>query len=400
MNRFNSFLAMAASALMLMSMTSFAQDAEKACCKKDSTVTESRPRYEINRLFDNVFVGVAGGLNISETRNDSRGAASGRLAPNLNVYVGKWFTPDFGLRFGYNGLQARGWDVGAGQFTTPYENYYKEKYGFAYVHGDVMWNMFNTFCGYNPNRIWNMAPYFSAGWLATYGNKTMGNELAVGVGLYNQFRVHERVDITLDAHQMIAHNRFTGSRTLEGPAGITSISVGVAVRLGKVTSFKKVEEPDYDPYICQIDELEEEKTELNENNDALKAENEALKAKIKEMEENPKVVKEFPQLTPAAVFFEIGKTKADSRQLFNLEFFVKNVIEQNPDKVFTITGYADKQTGSAKRNQQLSEQRVEYIKNIMITKYNIPEDRLVIKSVGSSENRFDSPELNRCVVIE
>lgn len=388
-----SVLAVAAIATISSAEVS-AQEAEK------DTVS-ARPTYEINKFFDNIFVGVGGGINISETRGDRAGAASGLIAPNLNLYVGKWLTPDFGLRFGYNGISGRGWSRTQTPYATePVDNYFKEKYGIAYVHGDVMWNVFNTFGGYKADRFWNMSPYLSAGWVHTYGNKTHDNELGVGAGLYNQFRVSKRVDIVLDLHQLVANNHFTSS-PLSGPSGQTSISLGVAIRLGKTTSFKKVERPNYAPYNTRISALESDNKKLAAKNEKLKACNNDLKEEVRTLkEETPDTVTVFPQISPAAVFFTIGQTKAESVQLFQLDFFVKNVIAVNKDKVFTITGYADKQTGSAARNKYLSEKRVEYIKNILVNEYNIPEDRLIIKAVGSSENRFDKPELNRCVVIE
>ena len=79
---------------------------------------------------------------------------------------------------------------------------------------------------------------------------------------------------------------------------------------------------------------------------------------------------------------------------------MQNVIAQDADKVFTLTGYADKQTGSAKRNQQLSQMRVEYVYNLLMTKYNVTADRLVIKAAGSEVDRWGNPLLNRCVVLE
>ena len=68
-----------------------------------------------------------------------------RLAPALDIAVGKWFTPGIGLRVAYNGLQAKG--------ATPYANgplvdggqysngYYKEKWNVVNLHGDVLLNL-------------------------------------------------------------------------------------------------------------------------------------------------------------------------------------------------------------------------------------------------------------------
>ena len=47
-----------------------------------------RGPYLTNRLFDNIFISVAGGINIYEGENDSYGGK--RLAPALDVAVGKY----------------------------------------------------------------------------------------------------------------------------------------------------------------------------------------------------------------------------------------------------------------------------------------------------------------------
>ena len=66
-----------------------------------------RGPYLTNRLFDNIFISVAGGINIYEGENDRYGGK--RLAPALDVAVGKWVTPSVGLRLQYSGLKAYGW---------------------------------------------------------------------------------------------------------------------------------------------------------------------------------------------------------------------------------------------------------------------------------------------------
>ena len=133
----------------------------------------------------------------------------------------------------------------------------------------------------------------------------------------------------------------------------------------------------------------------------LKKENARLRKTVEELESRPpKVEKVMLDVTPGAVFFEIGRTELSPQELFHLDFYLKNVIAQDEDKVFTLTGYADRQTGSRQRNRQLSEQRVEYVRNLLQTKYNVPSERLVIKAAGSEVDRWGDPLLNRCVVIE
>ena len=106
-------------------------------------------------------------------------------------------------------------------------------------------------------------------------------------------------------------------------------------------------------------------------------------------------------MTSAAVFFNIGETTLDAQNLFNLDFYYQNVIAQDDNKVIVLTGYADKQTGSKKRNQQLSEKRAQYVYDILRNKYNVPAERIQVKAVGSESEFVKTPaQLNRSVVLE
>jgi outer membrane protein OmpA-like peptidoglycan-associated protein len=64
-----------------------------------------------------------------------------------------------------------------------------------------------------------------------------------------------------------------------------------------------------------------------------------------------------------------------------------------------ITGSADKGTGSAKRNQYLSEQRAKAVKDYLV-KAGVDESRISTKAVGDTDNRFNGAANNRVAVIE
>lgn len=386
------------------------------CAQEDNNRDENgkivRGPYETNRLFDNVWVGVGGGVNIYEHDFKVPGSFGGRLAPSLDINIGKWLTPSVGVRIGYKGLMGASWSENQYNFSSdePYDNgLYKNSFGTMYIHGDVMWNLSNAISGYKETRLWNFVPFLSAGYARSYksGVDWKNNELAVGVGLLNNIRLSNRVNLTLEFHQMIVKEGFDSQPASShgGVAGMTSATFGVAINLGR-TGFRRSNREALENQVGTLQTNNEvlvaDNQEAKNNNDELQKENDALKAKLKEMEEQPKVVEKKIMLdvTPGAVFFQIGQTTLSKQELFHLDFYIKNVIEQDKDKVFTLTGYADKQTGSKKRNQQLSQMRVEYVYNLLQTKYNIPAERLVIKAAGSDVDRWGDPLLNRCVVLE
>ena len=115
----------------------------------------------------------------------------------------------------------------------------------------------------------------------------------------------------------------------------------------------------------------------------------------------PKVVAEQKvSASPVALFFKIGKATLDKKEQTNLEFSVRNALKADKDMTFTLIGSADKDTGTKEINQRLSEQRMEYVYNLLKDKYGIDPSRLVKKAEGDTNNRFAEPELNRVVIVE
>ena len=395
----NSFLRAVAVAVMICAagLGLFAQENNN----RDENGKVIRGPYETNRLFDNVWIGVAGGINLFENSFTDAGG----INPALDINIGKWVTPSVGVRIGYQGLTASSWtSVQYPYFKTMGDDgRYKNAFNTAYIHGDVLWNISNAFSGYKETRTWNFVPFLTAGLARSFKNGFSNNEFAAGVGLLNNIRVSNRVDLTLEVRQLIVKQGYDSS-PVGGVAGMTSATFGVSFKLGR-TGFKRSHTDEYAGRIATLqtlnDALENEKADVENDKAELAAENAALREAVETLRAKPaRVEKVMLDVTPGAVFFEIGQTELSPQELFHLDFYLKNVIAQDADKVFTLTGYADRQTGSKKRNQELSKLRVEYVYNLLQTKYGVSADRLVIKAAGSEVDRWGDPLLNRCVVIE
>lgn len=359
-----------------------------------------RGPYETNRFFDNIFIGAAGGVNVYEGENDSYGSLEDRMAAALDIYVGKWLTPSVGLRFGYSGLNAKGWGTQGAPYLKNYlsEGIFREKFGISYLHADVLWNLSNAISGYKETRIWNIIPNVGFGWARTYGNNTHRNELAAHIGILNTFRLCDLVDLTLEGRQMFVNQRLDGVARCGRFEGMTSITMGLSFKLNR-RGFKRVQAPDYSAYVDRIAALERDKAALDGKNRELADENTALRnRKPEQVVVNTNT--ESTKATPVALFFGLGKATLDKKELANLDFYVKNAISVDKNKTFTLIGSADKATGSASVNQRLSEQRMQYVYDLLTKKYGVPAERLVKKAEGDTNNRFDDPELNRTVIIE
>lgn len=392
-------------ALALVSMGAFAQEDGN----RDENGNIVRGPYETNKLFDNVFINIGGGVNYYMGEDDFHHALKGRMAFAMDVYVGKWFTPSLGLRFGYSGVTANGYteNPNAGYVDGKHaDGVYNEHFGVMLIHGDVMWNMTNGIWGYKETRIWNLSPYLSAGIGRTYEkNIFSGNdELFVGGGLYNTFLLNERLDATLDLRGIVTRSQFDGDARDHRVDVMGTATVGLAVKLGK-TNFNRVQPPvvpNYAPYEEAIAALEVQTVAQAETNDALVQENAQLSQQLVQTESAlAKTQAELESKTsPIAVFFSIDRATLDKRQLTVLEYYVKTILEANPNKTFTIIGSADSATGTPEYNEKLSEKRLNYVYNLLVKKYGISKDRLIKRVDGSANNQFEEPSLNRSVVIE
>ncbi len=210
-------------------------------------------------------------------------------------------------------------------------------------------------------------------------------------------RLCSSLDLTLEARCLLVNQRFdgvTGGRTGEG---MLSVTAGLAYKFNRrgFVRASNVQPVDVTPYLDRIRNLEENNTDLASKNSVLNDENEKLRnapAKV--------VVEQKVSASPVVLFFRIGKATLDSKELTNLEFYVRNAMKLDSDKTFTLIGSADKDTGNRELNQRLSEQRMEYVYDLLKNKYGVAPERLVRKAEGDTNNRFAEPELNRAVIVE
>lgn len=346
-----------------------------------------RGAYETNKFGDNWFIGAGAGVN-SWLGN----GAYPKAGVAVDAFVGKWITPTVGVRMGWKGLKD---GVSAKDGHTIAD----EKFSYNSAHVDLLWNLSNLFSGYKETRTWNISVYPTF----AYMNAAKNKEFGAGIGMLNNFRLGNRVGLYLDLSALTTKADFAGisprPKTLAGV--LPSATFGLTVNLGK-TGFKR--HSSVVPAIVPVPFTEAQYNNLQDKVNALEKENKDLKAQIEELKnakpDTVTVSKAGDLVSPATLYYEIGSTKLSEREEAHLEFYVKNILEQAPDKVFVLTGSADKGTGTAARNQYLSEQRVNNVKKVLVEKYGIAEDHLIVKAEGATNNRFGSAVLNRVVTIE
>ena len=276
----------------------------------------------------------------------------------LSVAIGKWFTPGIGLRSKVNGFWGR--TVWGDDKEVNANKYWQ-------FNEDVMFNLSNMICGYNPNRVWNFIPYMGGGISRnmSYDSYAMGLQF----GLLNEFRLSRKFALNLDLAFSGNEPDFDGDGRTNGTAAdrpslkakdrTFSLEVGLTYNLGKA-SWNKV--PDVDAinalHQSQLDALNAQLADANAENDRL---NNLLK-NHKCPEAKTITIKEVAA-APVSVFFNLNKSKIASRKdLQN----VQGLVDMAKDKKFVVTGYADSKTGSADYNQALSQKRAETVADELV----------------------------------
>ena len=274
------------------------------------------------------------------------------ISPNIQLGVGRQFTPIWGARFSINAWQSKG---GINEYSlTDGAKVGKEKYDWKYISPmiDGTLNLSNALCGYNPTRT------VSVGLLAGIGlNVGFSNDDAVAlaataathnhgsenltyawdgtkvrfvgrVGANVDFRVSDRVKLGVELSANTLSDKYN-SKKAGNPDWYFNALVGVKVALGETHTTKVIPAPK--PVEKIIERIIEKPAPAP-----------APKVESKVVEENFR----------RDIFFPIGNSNIAKSQSTKIAEIVE-YMKENPDAKITLTGYADKGTGSAAFNERL-----------------------------------------------
>ena len=199
-----------------------------------------------NGIWDNWFV--QAGLDMSLM--NPYGANFSKVIPKgmtfgLNAAVGKWFTPEFGLRGRVqwdNGLIPNNSVEWVPPVDDPQQNY--QKGGLAVASLDAMLNLTNVVAGYNPERKWHTTGYVRAG-VITQFVESSGSPVG-GLGIEETYRVSDRVSLFGSIGYQVTTSEgmgvsTTGMNVATGTNGFFDIDFGVRYDLGRNRFYQDIE---------------------------------------------------------------------------------------------------------------------------------------------------------------
>lgn len=316
------------------------------------------------------------------------------LSPNVQVGVGYNFNQVVGARFSLNTWQSK-----AGQNVAG--NTYKWKWNYVAPMVDATFNLTNLFCEYNPDRLVEVGVFGGIGANIAWGNDEAadaqkailagaGKNLAevqaplenlwdgtktrfvARVGANVDFRVSDRVKLGVELSANTLSDKYN-SKKAGNPDWYFNALVGVKVALGETHTTKVIPAPK--PVEKIIERIIEKPAPAP-----------APKVESKVVEENFR----------RDIFFPIGNTNIAKSQSTKIAEIVE-YMKENPDAKITLTGYADKGTGSAAFNDKIAARRAQTVYNTLAAK-GVAKSRMIKESKGCRVQPFEENDMNRVTI--
>jgi outer membrane protein OmpA-like peptidoglycan-associated protein len=358
----------------------------------------------INNNKYNWFITAKGGANVLVSHNDVKADFKNRIGAEAGLYVGKWVTPNFGFRFGASWIMPKGATTADGLYRK--ENaaaisngYYPEKFQGVGPEFDVLINLTNWWCGYKPNRVYNAVLHGGAGAYWTFARQYSGNDVKwraahntfffANVGLQNNFRVSNHVDLFVDL-------QWTGLCIDKDMEGLASLSAGITYNFGKtgwncpvtaVCPTWKYTDAEGDALVARLNNADNKIKDLQRQLD------DCLKRPVQKQ-----TVTDCEGL--ATVYYPINQSTLSNREK-NVLNSVAEVMKNNSDKNYVLTGWADNYTGTEEINARLRNARVEGVKDYLV-KCGVSESQLETRTDSNNLTDFGAKAapLSRAVTIQ
>lgn len=345
---------------------------------------------ETPSFFDNVSIGVDGGLTTPIKNNPFFGSMRGVGG----VHIGKQVTPVLGLGVeGYAGVNTSSW-YGRRHSSTAFDNSYVGVYATA--------DLFNLFGGYKcAKRPFSIEALLGTGWGHNFVNKANGgdiNYLGVKTGLNFNFNLTDH--LTLALKPSITWNMGGGMADHELDFNVNhatfNLLAGLSYSFGDgfqcVTPYNQAE---VNALNAQINDLRGQLDQSVAVANAWQTKADALSTELDSCRNKaPEVVREVSNKYNSVrfVFFRIGSSVVTADQRPNVEM-IADYMKNHPDSKVVIKGYASKD-GNYDFNVKLAANRAESVKNMLVSKYGIPASRIQAEGEGIGE-MFDEESWNR-----
>lgn len=358
-------------------------------------VVECKDRYA-SSWRDNWYLQLGAGMQVPFVDKVPGGDYEHHITAVYNLGFGHWFSPYLGLRFsGYYG-------------KIHYKYTAMNTANFGNLNFDIQWDMLNSLGGVRPNRIVSIIPYFGVGGALSWGHETRGPQaerdtpngrtrewmLPISTGVQLRLRLCKYVDFFADVRAAwMADNFNTVVQGYPIEADVSLIG-GLSFTFGG-RKFEKYNPCDYVNYINTLNgRVNDLRGELATTAAALAAAEAQLPCP--EVVEQTTVIESAPMLS--CVRFKINSARISDEEMVNV-YNTAEWMKANPGQIVVVQGFADKDTGTAQYNMELSQRRCQSVVDALVKKYGINPSRLTMKANGSDVQPYDINNWNRIVIF-
>jgi len=367
-------------ALALVSLGATAQRTERVIDRVDSRTVQEFDHQEVTQKFkSHAFINLQGGAQY--TLGEAK--FKDLISPNVQAAIGYQFTPVFAAR-----IQANAWQSKGGWSATTNENLKNYKYKYVAPGIDFMFNLSNLFCGWNPDRVFNVTAFLGGGANIAFDNDEV-NEVAKAVGadlgqyeleyvwdgtkvrpfgragLQLGFRLSDAVHFLIEGNANILSDKYN-SKKAGNPDWYFNALAGFRINLGKS---RLVETNDIYRDVVVYDTIYKEVV-VDDGSDRIA---EDIRRDI---------------------FFQRNKTNIEETEVIKIKD-IADYLNKYPRATVSIKGYADAGTGNDRINDRLAQQRADVVVKSLIEDYGISADRISYDSFGARVQPFTENDLNR-----
>ena len=339
------------------------------------------------------------------------------ISPNVQVAIGRQFSPVFGARLAVNAWQSK-----AGlNYNTLIPHYNAANELLSYSEGpevnakwkwtyfapgiDLTFNLSNLFCGYNPNRIFNFSVFIGGGANIAMKNDE-ANDVYTQLGTARPLSGNENMQYIWDGTKVRGYGR----------AGVAAdfrlsncVSLGVEVNANTIGDhYNSKKAGNWDWYFNALAgvKIDLGKRYSTRTIEAPKAPEKVIEKVIERVIEKPAPQQFAPTAALAEkkeealrrdVFFTIASVaiaKGEQQKVKEVAEYLK----ENPNAKVEVTGYADRGTGNPRINKSLSQRRAQAVFNSLTKTYGIDASRIKVDYKGDTIQPFATDVENRVAI--
>ena len=306
------------------------------------------------------------------------------ISPNAQLSAGYNFTSIFGVRAGVNAWQSKGsWS----------EPSYDWKWNYINPNVDLTVNLSNLFCEYNANRKFNVNWFVGLGANIAFGNDEAADvNTALGgvtnyaenlsllwdgtavrlqgrTGFMADYSINDRWSLGLELQANLINDKYN-SKAADNADWFFNGLIGVKYNLGKPSQKKEVVVP--------------------------AAPERIIERVVERVVEKPAPTAGAQVVEPLRrdVFFTINSTVITATEMQKVKD-IADYLKKYPNATVEITGYADKATGNATINKNLSVKRAQAVVDALTKNYGVAASCIKSDSKGDTVQPFEESVLNR-----